>query len=225
MKIVLLHTVRSVMEPFIARMRAALPDCTFYNMLDEYLAMNATEEGCFTSRNKGRLYALLREAAATGADLIVSSCSTLSPHLAAMRPLFDIPIVTVDDEMARAAAEMGEHTVAVLATAQSAIGPVRDKILVNAETMGRHPEVREIFVPGAIDALNGGDRETHDRLLLEAARPLRGKQEVIVLAQASMAHVDRAIADLCGCPVLTSPASCVRQTCALVEQIRQRAQA
>ena len=221
MKIVLLHTVRSVMEPFIARMREALPDCTFYNMLDEFLAMNATEMGSFTNRNKGRLYALLREAADTGADLIVSSCSTLSPHLAAMRPLFDIPIVTVDDEMAKAAAQMGEHTITVLATAQSAIGPVKDKILREAKALGRHPEVREVFCAGAIDALNGGDRATHDRLLLETAGKLTGKQEVIVLAQASMAHTDADIGAVCSCPVLTSPASCVKQVKAMVEQMQK----
>lgn len=153
--------------------------------------MNATEEGCFTSRNKGRLYALLREAAATGRR---PDCLELFDPLPPIWRRCARCLTSPSSRWTTRWRGGGRNGRAYGRRAGNR--PKRDRPGAGQDSCqcrndGPPSRSPGDLVPGAIDALNGGDRETHDRLLLEAARPLRGKQEVIVLAQASMAHVDR----------------------------------
>jgi hypothetical protein len=64
------------------------------------------------------------------------------------------------------------------------------------------------LVEGALAALDRGDREAHDRLVVEAAKDLRGC-DLIALAQYSMAPAAQLVAEMTGRPVLTTPDSAV----------------
>ena len=59
-------------------------------------------------------------------------------------------------------------------------------------------------------ALDRGDRTTHDRLVVEASKDLRGC-DLIALAQYSMAPVADEVAEATGRPVLTTPDSAVQK--------------
>ena len=50
----------------------------------------------------------------------------------------------------------------------------------------------------------------HDALLLEMAKEISG-YDCVVLAQASMAHLDKKIEEICKIPVLSSPGLCLEQ--------------
>ena len=59
-------------------------------------------------------------------------------------------------------------------------------------------------------ALKAGDQAAHDRIVLEMADEMRDR-DVLVLAQASMAHMEQPVSAHTGLPVLSSPRRCVEQ--------------
>jgi uncharacterized protein YbjT (DUF2867 family) len=69
-------------------------------------------------------------------------------------------------------------------------------------------EIVPKLAEGALAALDRGDRATHDRLVREASKDLRGC-DVIALAQFSMAPAAAQVTEATGRPVLTTPDSAV----------------
>ena len=88
-----------------------------------------------------------------------------------------------------------------LATATAAM----NKIAADA---GKSVEVNAVHVPGALEALQGGDAATHDQRIVDCAANLPAS-DVILLAQFSMAHTVDAVRGAVSCPVLTSPVTSV----------------
>ncbi len=74
-----------------------------YNLLDDYLAIHPNEVGEFTKNNKDRLYNDLVNAELTGADLIVVTCSTLTPFVEQFRQHLSVPVIAIDDAMGKKA--------------------------------------------------------------------------------------------------------------------------
>ena len=97
-------------------------DIKVYNIVDEFLVADPIERGFFTIENRMRLMHDLQSAQLTGSDLIVVTCSTLTPHVVAARPFFSTPIIAVDDAMCTLAVKEGSN-IMVLATAESTVGP------------------------------------------------------------------------------------------------------
>ena len=79
-------------------------------------------------------------------------------------------------------------------------------------------EITTICDEDAIRALKRGDKATHDKMVLEMSDRVASDCEVIVLAQASMAHMEKAVAEHKGLPTFSSPALCVAQLKAMMEE-------
>lgn len=58
----------------------------------------------------------------------------------------------------------------------------------------------------AYAALHQGDRARHDALVIASATALARQVDVVVLAQASLAHLRALLEEELPCPVLASPA-------------------
>ncbi len=209
-RIALIHTVRSVFETFESRLRQAINEpVKVHNILDDFLASDPAETGFFSQVNKDRLYNDIRNAELTGADVIVVTCSTLTPAVAELRSAFKTPIIAIDDAMCRLAVTYGP-AVTILATARSTVEPTRNKILGEARGANVTIDLDARISEEAILALRSGDVKRHDELVESLALTVK-MQDVVVLAQASMAHLDVQVAKICGCPVLASPPSCIAE--------------
>ncbi|WP_292486295.1 hypothetical protein [Mesorhizobium sp.] len=68
---------------------------------------------------------------------------------------------------------------------------------------GKDVAIDDVLVEGAFQLLAGGDVEAHDAQIRLALEELSQKVDVVVFAQASMAHAVRGTAH--SLPVLTSP--------------------
>lgn len=208
--VALIHTVKSVSNTFEDQLKASLSqDIKVYNLLDEFLVKNPNEIGEFTTNNINRLYNDIKNQELTGADVIVVTCSTLTPSVEKIRPFIRTPIIAIDDAMTKKAVEIGSK-ILVMATAQSTIGPTCDKVLNDAKMANKEVAIERIVFPEAFAAMQAGDMETHNRIVLENSKDKTG-YDCIVLAQASMAHLEEEIAKNCGCPVLSSPRLCITQ--------------
>ena len=209
-KIAILHTVRSVLLSFEPRLREAMPEeeMLINNTLDEFLLTDANKNG-FTQENLNRLYLILKALEAEKPDVIVVSCSTLTPRVELIKPFIGVPIIAIDDAMSAKAAALGSK-VLVMATAPSTVEPTVSKILADGAKIGVELAITRLICSDAYAALQAGEGERHDNILREAAKNITG-QDVIVLAQASMAHLQQEIQDISGIETVSSPDLCVAQ--------------
>ena len=206
-KISLLHTVRTVYESFAENLREVMPgvELEIMNTVDEFLAADANING-FTQENKNRMLHILQAKDLERADIIVVTCSTLTPVTEEIRPLLKTPLVAIDDEMAELAVRAGERIV-LMATAASTLEPGTRKLHTEAAKIGRELKLERVHCPAAYDAIRQMDRETHDKILLEAAKSIKDA-DAIVLAQASMAHMEKNIEAVSGIKTFSSPRLC-----------------
>ena len=206
----LLHTVPSVLATFEGKLRDAMPDeeLLIHNTLDTYLSSDANIRG-FTKENQTRLFLLLKAIELECVDVIVVACSTLTPSVDLIRPFLSIPLVAIDDVMTAKAVQQGER-ITVLATAYSTIKPTTTKLNNEAAKIGRVLQLDDIVCAEAFTAILKLDQETHDRLLKRTAESIKDR-DVIVLAQASMAHLEQEIQQITGIPTLSSPELCITQ--------------
>lgn len=207
----ILHTVPSVLASFPALVRESVGEVDIHNTYDEYLVTDTNRNGGkFGQANVERLYMLMRVLERTDADLMLASCSSLTPALEGMRWMFSKPLVCIDGEMLRRTLAGGPR-VLVIASNDSAAGASRRSLeLMSARegVGGRDFEFR--VVDAAFRALLAGDREEHDRLICEAAVDAKG-MDTVMLAQASMAHLEERVARVSGVRTLSSPGLCMEE--------------
>ena len=217
-RVACIHTVYSVIADFTAQLRAALgEDVKIHTLYDDFLATDPADTGRFSPINHDRLRLDMQAQALTGADIIVVSCSTLSPSVRLLRPEFHVPVVAIDDAMVREAVARGSR-IGLLATANSTVKPSHSALLAAAKAAGKDVDVRIICDEEAIRALKAGDKAKHDRMVLEMAGRFTDR-DVIVLAQASMAHMEKAVAEETGIATLSSPARCIAEIKNILEAI------
>ncbi len=207
-KVTLLHTVKSIYDSFPALIREALGDDTeIVNVVDEILISNTLKKGCFTKWNMERLLSDMKVAEEAGSDLLVVTCSSLTPYVMELQEKISVPVVTIDSAMCRTAALKGEN-ILVLATAATTVQPTVERIQGELESLGKKAVVTSSLRTDAMDALKKGDVKIHDEILASEAEKYP-EADLIVLAQASMATSEAEVSEQTHKTVLTSPASCI----------------
>lgn len=208
-RIALIHTVRSVIETFEKKIIDAIEDVKIINTLDEYLASDAAERGEFTTDNLNRFFYIIKCAEMAEADIIVVTCSTLTPAVEKVRPFIKVPVIAIDEAMLNKAAQFGGK-ITIMATAESTLSPTKNKLLKEAEKFEKNVEISTILCTEAFTALKNGNKQLHDEILKKEALAIKD-QDIVILAQASMAHLDKTIEKICGCTVLSSTDLCIKQ--------------
>lgn len=208
--IALIHTVQSVATAFGNTLQEYLDEeVEVHNLWDDFLANNPNEVGEFTIENRNRLFNDIKTAELTGADVIAVTCSTLTPIVKMIRPFVKVPLIAIDDALAKKAVTFGSN-IMILATAESTLQPTQDKLEEEAGLLGIQLNIQRMAVMEAFKALKAVDMERHDTILKETAKLLAG-YDCIVLAQASMAHLEDELSRITGCTVLSSPKLCMQQ--------------
>lgn len=184
-RVAFIHTGAVVIPPVADLAREHLAGVTTVNYLDDKIVADLGDPERAASVPE-RLIDLAQAARASGADVVMFTCSSIS-HLAG--PTTDavgIPVLRIDEAMADDAVTAGDR-IAVLATLPTTLTPTLALLRERAERAGRAPEFVSEVVEGAFAAVSGGDRATHDRLVGAAIERLAADADVVVLAQASMA--------------------------------------
>ena len=215
-RVALVHTVGSLQPLFAELCAELLPGVETVHVVDESLLRDAIAEGELTPAIRERLEADLRPLA-TDADAVLVTCSSMGPAVEAARARVGRPVLRVDEPMADEAVRLGDR-VGVLATLATTLDPTADLVRRRAEAAGRRDvEVVPRLVAGAFDALRAGDAARHDALVADALVGLGRDVDVVVLAQASMARVARAVPpSRLPVPVLSSPRSGVERLAQVV---------
>ena len=175
------------------------------NLLDDSLSADLARSGRgLDDAMHARFTALADYAVATGAQAILFTCSAFGPCIEAVaRRHAGLPVLKPNEAMVQDAADLGGR-VGLIASFAPTLASMPEEFPASVD-------LRCALATGAMDALNRGDAEAHDRAVVAAAQVLAAAGcSVIALAQFSMARAAPAVRDALGLPVLTTPESAVR---------------
>lgn len=188
------HTVLSLPPTFGELAHELVPDAEVFHVVDETLLSNTRREGRLTPATRRRVLGYIESAAEAGADLVVVTCSSIGPAVDAGRAFVDVPVLRIDEPMADEAVRLGTR-IGVVATLATTLEPTAELVRRRAREAGKEAEVTAQLCEGAF----GSDR--HDELVREGIAKVAAENDVVVLAQASMARV----AGDASVPILSSP--------------------
>lgn len=206
-KVVVIHTLSSMIGDFKEAFANMLPEIELVNIVDDSLLTEALYAGCVTNNARERYLHYAMAAEHLGAAAILNMCSSYSECVDLAKQVIATPIFKIDEPMAIQANTLGDK-IAVITTAHCTIVP-------SCRLVERHGGADTIVTPyyaeGALDAvMKNGDRDKHDRLLLATAENAAAENDVLVLAQGSMARLVPLLSTL-GKPVLSSMQSGILQ--------------
>jgi hypothetical protein len=150
-----------------------------------------------------RVQQAMKDAAATGASVVVCTCSTVggAAELTATGGAFVAS--RIDRAMADRAVALGPRVLVAVAL-ESTLAPTIALIEGSAKALGVQVDIRSLLVADAWQHFLDGDEDAYIRTIAEAVTAAVGQADVVVLAQASMAPAARALSGL-GPEVLSSP--------------------
>ena len=204
MKLAIIHTTPVTVDTLKSIVGELMPGAQIINFVDDSILPQLGENGGDLNAVEARLVAYAQFAEQAGADIILEACSSVGELVARMRDHVTIPVVRIDDAMTEAAVQRGNR-IGVAATLGTTLRPTLALLREKAEQAGRDVELSPLLVSEAYQQLMAGDREGHDVTLAAALTELAANNDVVVLAQASMARVLPRLPETLQNRFLTSP--------------------
>lgn len=220
-KIGAIHTSRATIDVFGQLLKERVPNATVINLLDDSILPELHENGGDLGAVEPRWRTYARIMSDRNVDLILNACSSIGDLCARAQGDIAQPIVRVDAGMAREAVARGAR-IGVLATLSTTLKPTGDLLRRTAKEQARPITLDEILVEGAYAALLQGDQSRHDALIASALDAATRSNDLVVLAQASMARVLPQIGEDQQAKVLTSPPYAVEEVVRQLEQLGVR---
>lgn len=203
-KIVAVHTAFALVEPLNQLFKEHLPEVKLNHIVDDSLIQEVIANNNVTSAVRRRLMAYYQSAAESGAQFIFNCCSSVGDVAEMGRLIAPIPVFRIDYPMAVQAVTMA-RSIGVIATLPTTLGPTKRLLSRLATETGKEVVLVDGLAEGAFQAGQSGDSETHDRLILQAALRIAADVDLIVLAQGSMARMEKTLREVTRKPVLSSP--------------------
>jgi aspartate/glutamate racemase len=216
--VVAVHTAMPMVEPTKQMFEERLPGVRLINIVDDSLIQDVIQANRVTESVRNRIYRYYKSSIEAGADVIFNTCSSVGDVAIEARREIDVPIVKIDDAMARKAVHSGSR-IGVLATLSCTLDPTVRLLKSMAEKIGVEIEVVEGIAEGAFQAVLSGDRDKHDKLIVKAAEKVAPQVDLLVLAQGSMARIENELSRITGKTVLSSPASGLEDVVSTLEDL------
>lgn len=206
-RLAVIHTVVSLADSFKDLLNARYPALDSFHVVDESLLQDLLRNGPSVSvtRRVAMHTMLARDA---GATVILFTCSSTSPAIDDARRLVELPILKIDDPMAEHAVSLGGR-IGVVCTTRSTQEPSEALLRSHAAKQKKAIDIVSALRADAYDARLAGDQARHDKIVTEAALSLAADCDVLVLAQASLAHLAPTLRTSTSVPVLASPELCL----------------
>ncbi len=207
-RIALVHALRESIEPIAQAFAAGWPEASIFSVLDDSLSDTLALAGGLTGEIVGRFIELGRYAArarcgALSTDGILFTCSAFGPAIEAVQRDLSIPVHKPTEAAFTEALGRGGR-IGLLVTYEPSLPALLHELDSLARCRSLAPDLRGAVVPGALAALQAGDRNGHDARIAAAAAAWPDC-DVILLGQFSMARARAAMpAGLRG-RVLTTP--------------------
>lgn len=216
-RVAAVYTAAGIVDPCVQVFEDLYPDVELVNIVDSMLIFDINRAGAITPAIERRTMNYFRAAGNTGADAVLCTCSSIGDIADRADISMDVPMFKIDSPMIHQAAEIGGR-IGVIATLRSTLDPTIRFLRRTAHEQASKIEVVRGLAEGAFDAVAEGDTEKHDRMIIDTAKELADRVDLIILAQASMARVEDALKDATGKPVLSSLRSGIEEVVRYLEE-------
>jgi Asp/Glu/hydantoin racemase len=201
----MIYTVSSIVREITDLCKEILHDVELINIIDEAMLRVLLKAGGLIPWVYRRVGENVVCAEAAGADAILLTCSTISPCASVVKQLVSVPVLRIDQPMVDKAVSISPR-IGVAATAVTTLKPTCELVEERSCVAGRQVKIDSVLCEGAYQALLAGEMEKHDQIVLDYLRRLMRRNDVIILAQASMARVSEQIPEPERLvPILSSP--------------------
>ncbi len=204
-RIGLIHALRLSIDPINQAFANIWPQAQLMNLLDDSLSADLAAQGRGLDEAMHQRFITLADyAVAQGCDALLFTCSAFGSCVDAVAQRYpDLPVLKPNEAMNDETANYIDATIGLIAS----FAPTLDSMPAE---FPKDTKIKTALAVGALDALNQGDGERHDQLIVAAARELVTQGcDVIALTQFSMARAQAAVRHVVQLPVLTTPGSAV----------------
>ena len=197
-----LHTSPVHVASFARLLDAQAPGKVAEHHVDEALLAAAQQAGTDEAMLGRRVNEAMTAAAASGAAVVVCTCSTIGAAAERTPTGGRFIAMRVDRAMADAAVLAGPRILIVAALA-STLAPTTRLLQESAATLGQPLQLQSLLAEAAWTHFQHGDHAAYINAIADSVTAATPAADVIVLAQASMAPAAQALQAL-GVPVLSS---------------------
>jgi len=198
----LIHTVNwfgsAITEPFTRPWLEQNPGFHVINIMDDSLLAESLQHKGPTNAVIERMQRYVAGAVLAGADVIMSTCTTMGIATERARATSPVPLFNIDEPMAREAVQTGNR-LGIFATVPTSAPATRRLLEREAAALGKSVQIETVINESAFAALVAGNRAEHDRIVHAGLDCLAGRVDVIVLGQVSLALIEHRPA---GVPVM-----------------------
>lgn len=185
-QITILQTSFAKREDTVAYLQEKLPGVRVTYITDDTVLADVRDAGTPTKAVIERTILYTMAAEKAGADLILFSCSTMGDVAELCQKFSSVPVVRIDEPMAREAVSLGSK-IALISTLMTTQAPSRRLIERLGQEEGKEMQIHSVVQQEAWEALSSGDAKRHNEILLEEIRKLDSMgYDAIVMAQVSM---------------------------------------
>lgn len=201
----LLHTSHVHVEPFGALFREVAPDIALDQCVREDLLAEARESGQADESTRAAIQTL----AAAGARIVLCTCSTIG-SAAESAAVEGCAVIRVDRPAVEHAVASGRRLL-VVAALQTALAQTSSLLEEVTALQQKRPEIVPLLCSEAWPLFERGDRERYLRGIAGAIDAVAADDDLVLLAQASMAdarrHVRRQSLEILSTPKLAVQAA------------------
>jgi Asp/Glu/hydantoin racemase len=191
-KLVIIHTTPVTIGLLKSIALELQVECSIMNILDDSILPEINSLGYIPEDVKYRFNNYLISAATLKPDAILCACSSIGELVEAGRPLISVPVLRIDEPMVKIAVESGRR-IGVAATLASTLEPTSKLILTKAKKAEKNVEVDKLLIEGVGSLLSEGKEEEYDKIVSNKLMELLNNNDIVVLAQASMARAVKLI--------------------------------
>lgn len=207
-RVTILHTTPVTIQSLHVLTQQWLPEAAITNLLDDSILPMINEANAITDSIRGRFDRLVDYAVSTEPDALLCACSSVGGMFEDRCAMHPVKALRIDTPMAQKAISLGRR-IGIMATLPSTLGPTMALISRIAREANQDIVLTPLLVEGAGALLKGEDIPAYEALIADSLLAQLDKQDVIVLAQASMSGAACKVAS--PIPVLSSPESGILQ--------------
>jgi Asp/Glu/hydantoin racemase len=214
-KMAIVHTGFVSVDPLACTCADICPQVELVNIVDDSLLRDIMVVGRPTPKIIQRMCWYFAAAEQLGAGLIVNACSSVGEIADIAARTVGIPVVRIDAGMSKAAVDLGTR-IALVATTSTTVGPSKRLIESAAKEKQKEVKVTTYLCDNAFKLLSEGDKEGYSSEVIDKIYAVAKENDVIVLAQVSMAPLLDKIGDDMDVPVLASPRRGIREAAHII---------
>ncbi|MFS0613428.1 aspartate/glutamate racemase family protein [Lederbergia ruris] len=187
-KLAIIHTTPVTVDSLKKLANEKVPGVEVVNFVDDSILPQLIDNGGNVEEVENRLIQYAKFAEQVGADIVLNACSSVGEVVTKMRDNLAIPVVRIDEVMAKKAIESGDK-IGVVATLATTLNPTMNLLKEKANALNKSVELLSEVAKESYQLLLSGNQEGHDTTLAKVLKEMAEKTDVVVLAQASMARV------------------------------------